>query len=177
MLVTKSYLTINLLTWRIWRAPNKVSKGQMGFNSVFKGFKGWNQKMIRLLSEPYSQNMQYLLLFHCNNGCTNVPTCYVTRALHVLCFAILPVAAAQAMRWCHLPSPCPGIATSGSPGCSCRCASRTAPSLWEWRSSQRSDVAAGNSAVQGRSTGLNIWYSHIKITKPQQVCYEFLATN
>ena len=23
--------------WRIWRAPNNASKGQMGFNSAFKG--------------------------------------------------------------------------------------------------------------------------------------------
>jgi len=30
-------LTLTLLTWRIWRAPNNASKWQMGFNSVFKG--------------------------------------------------------------------------------------------------------------------------------------------
>jgi hypothetical protein len=30
-------LTLYLLTWRIWRAPNNASKGQMGFNSAFKG--------------------------------------------------------------------------------------------------------------------------------------------
>ena len=28
--------------------------------------------------------MQQLLLFHCNNGCTNVPQCYVIRTLPVL---------------------------------------------------------------------------------------------
>ena len=82
--------------------------------------------------------------------------CYVIRALPVLYFAILPLTAAQAMHWCHRPSLCPGIATSGSPGCSCPCGTHIAPSLWEWRSSQRSDVAAGSSAVLGRSTGLNI---------------------
>ena len=32
-------LTLYLLTWRIWWAPYNVSKGQMGFNSVFKGLK------------------------------------------------------------------------------------------------------------------------------------------
>jgi len=32
-----SQLTFYLLTWRIWWAPNKASKGLMGFNSVFKG--------------------------------------------------------------------------------------------------------------------------------------------
>ena len=30
-------LTLILLTWRIWWAPNSVSKWQMGFNSAFKG--------------------------------------------------------------------------------------------------------------------------------------------
>jgi len=29
-------LTLYLLTWRIWWAPNNASKGQMGFNLVFK---------------------------------------------------------------------------------------------------------------------------------------------
>jgi len=30
-------LTLILLTWRIWWAPNNASKWQMGFNSAFKG--------------------------------------------------------------------------------------------------------------------------------------------
>jgi len=30
-------LTLILLTWRIWWAPNNASRWQMGFNSVFKG--------------------------------------------------------------------------------------------------------------------------------------------
>jgi len=30
-------LTLILLTWRIWWAPNNASKRQMGFNSAFKG--------------------------------------------------------------------------------------------------------------------------------------------
>jgi len=30
-------LTLNLLTWRIWWAPNNSSKWHMGFNSAFKG--------------------------------------------------------------------------------------------------------------------------------------------
>jgi len=30
-------LTLNLLTWRIWWAPNNASKWQMGFNPAFKG--------------------------------------------------------------------------------------------------------------------------------------------
>jgi len=30
-------LTLILLTWRIWRAPNNASRWQMGFNLAFKG--------------------------------------------------------------------------------------------------------------------------------------------
>ena len=30
-------LTLNLLTWSIWWAPNNGSKGQMGFNLAFEG--------------------------------------------------------------------------------------------------------------------------------------------
>jgi len=30
-------LTLILLTWRKWRAPNNVSKQHMGFNLGFKG--------------------------------------------------------------------------------------------------------------------------------------------
>ena len=33
------HLTLNLLTWRIWWAPNNASKWQMGFNPAFKGLK------------------------------------------------------------------------------------------------------------------------------------------
>jgi hypothetical protein len=32
-------LTLILLTWRIWWAPDNASKWQMGFNSMFKGLK------------------------------------------------------------------------------------------------------------------------------------------
>jgi len=32
-------LTLILLTWKIWRAPNNASRWQMGFNSAFKGLK------------------------------------------------------------------------------------------------------------------------------------------
>jgi len=30
-------LTLNPLTWKIWRAPNNASRWQMTFNSAFKG--------------------------------------------------------------------------------------------------------------------------------------------
>jgi len=32
-------LSLILLTWRKWLAPNNASKKQMGFNSAFKGLK------------------------------------------------------------------------------------------------------------------------------------------
>jgi hypothetical protein len=34
----------------------------------------------------HTQNMLCFLLFHCNNGCTKAPQCYVIRTLHVLFF-------------------------------------------------------------------------------------------
>ena len=34
----KCPLTLILLTWRIWRAPNNTSRWQMGFNSAIKLF-------------------------------------------------------------------------------------------------------------------------------------------
>ena len=40
------YLTLILLTWRIWLTPNNASKWQMGFNSAFKGLK----KVLKILS-------------------------------------------------------------------------------------------------------------------------------
>ena len=34
-----------------------------------------------------TQNMKYLLLFHCNNGYSNAPECYIIRTLLVLFFS------------------------------------------------------------------------------------------
>jgi len=34
--------------------------------------------------QTHTQNMYYSLPFHCNNGCTNAPQCYVIRTLAVL---------------------------------------------------------------------------------------------
>jgi hypothetical protein len=37
-------LNLNLLTWRIWWAPNNASKWQMGFNLAFKVLNNlWNE--------------------------------------------------------------------------------------------------------------------------------------
>jgi hypothetical protein len=37
LLLVHFYLTLTLLTWRIWWASNNASKWQMGFHSAFKG--------------------------------------------------------------------------------------------------------------------------------------------
>jgi hypothetical protein len=54
----KYALTLILLTWRIWRAPNNASKWQMGFNSAFKGLivlKMWHylSKFCRLSDQAH----------------------------------------------------------------------------------------------------------------------------
>jgi hypothetical protein len=41
-----SCLTLILLTQRIGWAPNNASKGQMGFNSAFKGLNDWYQRKL-----------------------------------------------------------------------------------------------------------------------------------
>jgi hypothetical protein len=42
----KVNLSLILLTWRIWWAPNNARKWQMGFNLVFKGL-NWNNFELR----------------------------------------------------------------------------------------------------------------------------------
>ena len=37
-----------------------------------------------MLDETHTQNMQYLLFFHCNNGCTNMLHCYIRCILPLL---------------------------------------------------------------------------------------------
>jgi len=46
------HLTLILLTWRIWWAPNNASKWQMGFNSAFKGLKYENPDLFTLIITP-----------------------------------------------------------------------------------------------------------------------------
>ena len=53
--VTSRVLTLILLTWRIWWAPNNASKWQTGFNSMFKGLiGGWLSAFQRYLLPPFS---------------------------------------------------------------------------------------------------------------------------
>ena len=40
--------------------------------------------------EMKSHNKQYLLLFHCNNGCVNAPQCYVLRTLPAFYSNVMP---------------------------------------------------------------------------------------
>jgi hypothetical protein len=46
----------------------------------------WRVRIARWLSKATNAHSEYviLLLFHCNNGCTHAPQCYVTRTLPVL---------------------------------------------------------------------------------------------
>ena len=43
-------LTLILLTWRIWWAPNNASRWQMGFNSAFKGLMCYHALLVKLCS-------------------------------------------------------------------------------------------------------------------------------
>ena len=50
----KEKLTLILLTWRIWWAPNNVSRWQMGFKSAFKLGAVWkkcNEKHVKFLQQ------------------------------------------------------------------------------------------------------------------------------
>jgi len=48
-------LTLILLMWRIWRAPNSVSKWQTGFNSTFKGLTWSIRKTLQIKMTDLSQ--------------------------------------------------------------------------------------------------------------------------
>jgi hypothetical protein len=75
-------LTLMLLTWRIWWAPNNASRWQMGFNSVFKGLRSdknkgnftrkpstfmiisrWIIVRVRNISEEFVENIQTHFLY------------------------------------------------------------------------------------------------------------------
>jgi len=45
--------------------------------------------LITKATHTHPHNMQYLLLFHCNNGYKNAPQCYVIRTLPVLFYNTL----------------------------------------------------------------------------------------
>jgi len=53
---TTVILTLYLLMWKIWWAPNNASKGQMGFNP---GFKGLNVLYPFISANPSNSHSQY----------------------------------------------------------------------------------------------------------------------
>ena len=65
-------LTLTLLTWRIWWAPNNASRWQMGFNSAFKGltYISLFQKYVSLPGVPITgtKSLNFRInLFHKRN--------------------------------------------------------------------------------------------------------------
>jgi hypothetical protein len=40
--------------------------------------------------QTHSQNTQYLLLFHCNNGYMHLPQCYIVRTVQPVLFFLIP---------------------------------------------------------------------------------------
>ena len=70
LLAFRFQITLILLTWRIWWAPNNASKWQMGFNSAFKGLieqfcdkADWFDFYEILFSNPKVFKMKLMLFF------------------------------------------------------------------------------------------------------------------
>ena len=59
---SKITLSLFLLTWRIWWAPNNASRWQMGFNSAFKGLIGTTKADWPIGLSPQSRNQQLYTL-------------------------------------------------------------------------------------------------------------------
>ena len=59
-------LTLILLTWRIWWAPNNASKWQMGFNSAFRGLNRTVHQRVRKTNLRAPIHIQFNLvdIFH-----------------------------------------------------------------------------------------------------------------
>ena len=72
-------LTLILLTWRIWRAPNNVSRWQMWFNSPFKGLSGlqrfnmpsWSTENTNR-STVYTTFTSFVGVKHCTSNLPNL---------------------------------------------------------------------------------------------------------
>jgi hypothetical protein len=52
--------------------------------TIWRSYAFYASYLLRL--QTHVQNMQFLLIFHCNNGCTNASQCYVIRRLPVLLY-------------------------------------------------------------------------------------------
>ena len=100
-------LTLILLTWRIWWAPNNSNRWQMGFNSAFEGLmsetcwahKKWNKISSEIKLVFYSSTTSYMfrcLLCHfkgdlcivCSRTVCSLQCCYKGCAIE---FKVCPV--------------------------------------------------------------------------------------
>ena len=86
------HLTLTLLTWRIWWAPNNVSKWQMGFNSAFEGLNRRRRQFSRLLVAEVCASAVVML----DTPCSEV----VWRVLATRCIRQFP------LHFPYLASPC-----------------------------------------------------------------------
>ena len=58
-------LTLILLTWRIWWAPNNANKWQIGFNSAFKGNIDWRVwRTFGRKTHHFTGNLDYTAWHH-----------------------------------------------------------------------------------------------------------------
>jgi hypothetical protein len=62
----------------MWK--NTVEPGRLQTTVWHKHLASWVPKA----TNTHTQNKWYILLFHCNSGCTNAPQCYVVLTLSVL---------------------------------------------------------------------------------------------
>ena len=65
----KPNLTLILLMWRIWWAPNNASKWQMGFNSAFKGLSKANTEV----NIRNTKHLRHVTPFEENGTCWLAP--------------------------------------------------------------------------------------------------------
>ena len=68
-------LTLNLLTWRKWLAPNNASRQQMGFNSGIKGLINVLYENKQEFSASSWRSNQGYTKMHCQSN-VNVFNCY-----------------------------------------------------------------------------------------------------
>ena len=97
-----SPLTLILLTWRIWWAPNNASKWQMGFNSAFKGL---NQSGLRVKTRytRWCLSNVYWIVHHCNSwGMKNQldVTCYLFNLLRAQHVSDINISIFRSLRLC-----------------------------------------------------------------------------
>ena len=77
----KCLLTLNPLMWKIWWAPNNASRGQMGFNSAFKGLTLTVSRKPIFHEQPSRFRLFYRLLTHVSRS-------WILHALPITSFLI-----------------------------------------------------------------------------------------